>query len=78
MMRAAGMYRVGAMAPRARQMALVRRGGDIGKEIPGSNLPFDVHNKVAFSIKFWTFVSVGFAVPFIAFKFQMWKKGGSD
>ncbi|KAI0693060.1 cytochrome c oxidase subunit VIIc-domain-containing protein [Cytidiella melzeri] len=41
------------------------------------HLPFGVTNKRAFTAKYWTFLGVGFSIPFIAGWWQLRKSSGA-
>ncbi|KAJ7173058.1 hypothetical protein C8R43DRAFT_1119861 [Mycena crocata] len=40
------------------------------------HLPFSTENKAAFAVKFISYLSLGFALPFIATAWQWYKPGG--
>ncbi|KAI0052479.1 hypothetical protein FA95DRAFT_1675167 [Auriscalpium vulgare] len=44
---------------------------------PYTGMPFDYSNKRSFGIKFVGILTTGFAVPFIASYYQLWKAGST-
>ncbi|KJE93851.1 hypothetical protein CAOG_04578 [Capsaspora owczarzaki ATCC 30864] len=67
------------LSARSSLTSQVMRGGHSHSnyQAPGSNLPFQVVGKSALSlhVKVWAFMITGFSLPFVAVKFQAWKKG---
>eukprot|EP00795_Rhopilema_esculentum_P004586 gene4586-20853_t len=66
---------LGRTSIRARAFNPALRGGV--ENAPGNNMPFQTSNKPRLLATMVGFLGLGFAIPFIAVRFQMHKKASS-